>query len=48
MVERADNKKQVIYRPVPGERASEAMRELWHGVRVPKGDCHNPLTLPRP
>ena len=39
MVLRPDNKKQVLYSLVPGERASDAMRELWHGEtsKVPVG-----------
>lgn len=47
MVERADNKKQVLYSPVPGERASDAMRELWHKVDVPKGGDLEQLLLKR-
>ena len=32
-----DRKKDVLYAPLAGERASDAMRELWHKVKVPKG-----------
>ena len=50
MLVRTDTKKEVLYAPI-GERASEpaseAMRKLWHGARVPAGDELQSVLLQR-